>query len=519
MAVAKKWQNFQLKPRMKEGEDYMLVDSNIHQFWHTKYGSVNEIKRYGITDEDGQTIVEVYLKQVNILAFPNKTLFKLYKKDPEPTPIYISKQSTVKELGEKICRLLSGYCYMVLRNKSIIVSKVRLWVANTEEGLGELDQKYVNYTHVKLDAQVINLIDEQMKKRLHEVNMADSDTLIVEMPKDKSYVFQPMQGGEEENKHEDFQDPLGKLGDIKKNDLASLDLNKIFKRSSQRGLVGLQNLGNTCFMNSGLQCLSNTTELTKYFLFKLYREDVNTDNPLGLDGRLAEAYHGLLQDMWLGSDKRTAPYDLKRVLGKKIARFSGYGQQDACELLNYLLDLIHEDLNRVKKKPYVEVPDHDGRPDEEMSNIFWQCFLARNQSIIVDLFYGQLKSTVRCLECGNISMAFDPFLTLSLPVTKPSLFQVGFVPFEMHRSLDGSDDEDPDYSVGAQMTPNFHIVCSFEVDAKTTVGEIKEKVIEKVSQIGQRPILLENLVLGNVKWAEFAETFDDNVKAETIDQG
>ena len=115
-------------------------------------------------------------------------------------------------------------------------------------------------------------------------------------------------------------------------------------------------------------------ELTKYFLFNLYQQDINEDNPLGLGGNLAKAYHSLLQDLWQGKDSRTAPYDLKRVLGKKIARFSGYGQQDACELLNYLLDLIHEDLNRVKKKPYVEMPDQNGRSDQVMSNLYWKAF-------------------------------------------------------------------------------------------------------------------------------------------------
>ena len=78
-------------------------------------------------------------------------------------------------------------------------------------------------------------------------------------------------------------------------------------------------------MNSGLQCLSNTVELTNYFLFKLYEKDLNEDNPLGLGGRLAEAYAGLMQEMWLDHDARTAPYDLKRTLGKRVARFSGYG--------------------------------------------------------------------------------------------------------------------------------------------------------------------------------------------------
>lgn len=78
-------------------------------------------------------------------------------------------------------------------------------------------------------------------------------------------------------------------------------------------------------MNSGLQCLSNTVELTKYFLFNLYKQHINHDNPLGMGGRLAEAYQSLLDDMWIRKDARTAPHDLKRVLGKRVARFSGYG--------------------------------------------------------------------------------------------------------------------------------------------------------------------------------------------------
>lgn len=50
-----------------------------------------------------------------------------------------------------------------------------------------------------------------------------------------------------------------------------------------------------------------------------------------------------------------------------------------------MLDGLHEDLNRVKCKPYVEVKDSDGHPDEEVANEYWQNHLARNDSIVVDV--------------------------------------------------------------------------------------------------------------------------------------
>lgn len=66
------------------------------------------------------------------------------------------------------------------------------------------------------------------------------------------------------------------------------------------------------------------------------------------------------------------PKAFKETLCKFAPQFEGNQQHDAQELLNFILDGLHEDLNRVKKKPYTTNPDYDGQPDEELSATFWK---------------------------------------------------------------------------------------------------------------------------------------------------
>ncbi|XP_063148065.1 ubiquitin carboxyl-terminal hydrolase 4 [Candoia aspera] len=198
---------------------------------------------------------------------------------------------------------------------------------------------------------------------------------------------------------------------------------------SQPGLCGLSNLGNTCFMNSALQCLSNTPPLTDYFLDDEYEAEINQDNPLGMRGEIAEAYAELIKQMWSGRNSHVAPRMFKTQVGRFAPQFSGYQQQDSQELLAFLLDGLHEDLNRVKKKPYLELKDANGRPDSVVAKEAWENHRLRNDSIIVDIFHGLFKSTLVCPKCSKISVTFDPFcyLTLPLPLKKDRPMEVFLV--------------------------------------------------------------------------------------------
>ena len=187
--------------------------------------------------------------------------------------------------------------------------------------------------------------------------------------------------------------------------------------NSSRGQVGGRNLGNTCFMNSSIACLSNCTELTYYFLKGDYLKDINEDNTLGMGGRLAKEWGNLMKQYWVEQTRVGDPSDFKYVIGQKAVRFRGYGQQDSNEFMSVFLDYLNEDLNKTTKKEYVELKEKgDNETDEQCARRFWDINLKRNDSIITDLFCGQYKSTITCPECGWINITFDPFDTINLPL-------------------------------------------------------------------------------------------------------
>uniref|UniRef100_A0A1I7WXG7 ubiquitinyl hydrolase 1 n=1 Tax=Heterorhabditis bacteriophora TaxID=37862 RepID=A0A1I7WXG7_HETBA len=106
------------------------------------------------------------------------------------------------------------------------------------------------------------------------------------------------------------------------------------------------------------------------------------------------------------------------LVAEKASQFANFAQHDAHEFLSFLLDGLHEDLNRVKIKPLTATVEGDGRSDIDVSNEAWRNHTLRNDSIFVDLFHGQLKSRLQCPNCDRVSITFDPFVYLPVPFPK-----------------------------------------------------------------------------------------------------
>ncbi|CAM9189955.1 unnamed protein product, partial [Phaeothamnion confervicola] len=179
------------------------------------------------------------------------------------------------------------------------------------------------------------------------------------------------------------------------------------------GLVGLRNLGNTCFMAACLQCLVHTELLTNYFLDGLYETHLCPNSPTR--GQLAQAFADLVAAVHAESaDAAVSPANVKRLVAKYAPHFAGYNQQDCQEFMRFLLDGLAEELSRTRRGSQAGPP----AAALAQAEYVWAQHRARNDSIVTEMFCGQLESRVQCQTCHHVSLCYDPFFDLSVPIPK-----------------------------------------------------------------------------------------------------
>lgn len=283
-----------------------------------------------------------------------------------------SRLATVKQVGEFLCARLK------LKQDTI-----RIW-------------------HMGQNGESAFLIEDE-NASLEEMKFEDNDQILLEI-RNKDLTWPEEMRALTQNQHIS-------TSDTRRGTIASIS-----GAHHPPGATGLHNLGNTCFLNSALQVLFNTKPLTEYFRQNIHLFELNTNNKMGTKGHLAIRYAELLKEILSSQTRSIAPIKFRYCVSKFAPQFGGGGQHDSQELLDWLLDNLHEDLNRVTEKPYIEIKDSNGRSDQVVAAESWEATLLRNKSVIVDLFYGQMKSKVTCESCGTESVRFDPFSLLSLPL-------------------------------------------------------------------------------------------------------
>lgn len=179
-----------------------------------------------------------------------------------------------------------------------------------------------------------------------------------------------------------------------------------------RGLTGIINMGNTCYMNTMIQVLSNIPDFTLYFLKGKFKEDCSVEKK---EFAMAKDYYRVLNGMW-EENCIVRPTSFKKTFATLNPLFRGWGQHDCQEALSSLIEMLH---NALSYSVTIEtMGDIKNKKDKlEIASINrWKEFYAKEYSKIVELFYGQEHTLIKCHKCGDIAHKFDPFCTITLPI-------------------------------------------------------------------------------------------------------
>lgn len=185
-----------------------------------------------------------------------------------------------------------------------------------------------------------------------------------------------------------------------------------FDRSAH-GISGLTNLGNTCFMNSGIQCLFQTPVLSEYYVTGKYSQHINRECKEIIV--LKEWIRTILA--YYEDNCIVSPISLKKSLGMFHKVYSSYRQNDSHELIIRLLDILHTSNSKME---FIPIKSKKDTLHENAAKV-WNTFFKKQYSIVSHLFYGQSHDTSKCIECGYISHNFDPFVSVSLSTPNSSI--------------------------------------------------------------------------------------------------
>ena len=442
-------ENYFIKEGLEINKDYYLIKEDSWNCLDDLFQSTNIIIRKGN---------DYHLKKIKCIIF-DKSL-KSNKYDLKRKYIQISTKKTVFDLKLKILRFFDNNINQKYQNSISqninFTKKIRFYTLdyNKKGDLSEIIIAYVNsISSIKYDIQEINVDDSLIMAQFPYDGLKKKNILLIEITDENEKQFlnkndnrcthcnNIINNGSKlkceicnifqfcsticynsniyhSSFHFLFKSYLIEEFSLKQ--LFETNLSDIVKINSNHGLSGLENLGNTCFMNSVIQCLSNTQDLTKYFLLNYYQQQMNMGNRLGAFGQFAEKYSDLIKSLWNENgypSKAINPHIFLTLVRKQFPHFLPNAQQDAHEFLSLFLDTLHEDINRISNKPYIKLQERQfGEDDITAANRWWKSHKLREDSIVSDLFYGQLKSDIKCLSCNKSSITYDPFMFLTLPI-------------------------------------------------------------------------------------------------------
>jgi ubiquitin C-terminal hydrolase len=171
--------------------------------------------------------------------------------------------------------------------------------------------------------------------------------------------------------------------------------------------VGLENLGNTCYLNTSLQCLIHCKKFTSLFMKSLEKD--SDALPISV-----EFFKMLKEILQLKDNDVYKPKIFLAVFSEEHKKFKGFVQHDAQEFLRHFLEDISNEMNRVKEIPGYKELQLKNKSKINSNKAFHDLFLERENSIIVDLFYGQICNIFACESCNFKTYSFEKIMDIPI---------------------------------------------------------------------------------------------------------
>ena len=191
-----------------------------------------------------------------------------------------------------------------------------------------------------------------------------------------------------------------------------------FERSKLPIEIGLRNIGATCYMNATLQALSHTEQLTSFFLTKY------NFNPNDQSKKMSNEMYKVILNLWDEKKKKGdyPPNDFKIVLSEENPLFAGVQANDSKDLINFLLERFHKELNMQKPSPSDDNQMVNQLDEMQTLSSFISDYFQNNKSIITDCFYGILETKSKCAGCQYTKYNFQIYSFLEFPLQEVNLY-------------------------------------------------------------------------------------------------
>ena len=207
---------------------------------------------------------------------------------------------------------------------------------------------------------------------------------------------------------------------------SQIKVNDIKQYFSYPPLIGLENLGNSSYMNTTLQFFCNIDKFVNYFKYnshfiELVKNDINFGNK-----KLCSSFKLLIDNLWpdkiATSNKKNQPYT-PMEFKNKLSLFNYASSPDPKDLIKFIISTLHEETNMAQKNLDYKIKSQDKTNKQLMFNLYVQDFINKNKSVISDLFYSSKYNIIQCLDCKCHSYDYQTYFFLDFPLEEIKIFK------------------------------------------------------------------------------------------------